>query len=210
LWQTDIRYTKVQERNYYLLSFVDAYSRYVVHHELLTTMDGLSVSVAAAAAIETLTKEVRPTIQSDHGAGFIAREFASTLAESGVGHTLIRPHTPTDNGIIERYHRTIGEKIEEHDLEDFTETKAVIAGIIDHYNHRRLHSSLSYLRPVGSRSRLGRVHYRGDPTTLLAERRRKLQVARELRKQENLKLRQRLIPWRQEEHLYSTRAVVTR
>ena len=161
LWQTDIRYTKVRERNYYLLSFVDAYSRYVVHHELLTTMDGLSVSVGAAAAIETLPQEVRPTIQSDHGSGFIAREFAGTLAESGVGHTLIRPHTPTDNGIIERYHRTIGEKIEEHELEDFTQAKAVIVGIIDHYNYRRLHSSLSYLRPVD--------YYRGDPTTLLAE-----------------------------------------
>ena len=109
-----------------MLSFVDAYSRYVVHHELLTTMNGLSVSVGAAT---------------------------------------------------------------------------VIAGIIDHYNHRRLHSSLSYLRPVD--------YYRGDPTTLLAERRRRLQEARELRKQENLKLRQRLIPWRQEEHLYSTRPVVT-
>jgi hypothetical protein len=52
-------------------------------------------------------------------------------------------------------------------------------------------------------------YYRGDPTTLLAERRRKLQEARELRKQENLKLRQRLIPWRQEEHRYSTRTIVT-
>jgi len=201
LWQTDIRYTKVGERNYYLLSFVDAYSRYVVHHELLTTMDGLSVSVGAAAAIETLPRDVRPTIQSDHGSGFIAREFAGTLAESGVGHTLIRPHTPTDNGIIERYHRTIGEKLEEHELADFTQARAVIAEIIDHYNHRRLHSSLSYLRPVD--------YYRGDPVTLLAERRRTLREARELRKQENLKLRQRLIPWRQEEHLYSTRPTVS-
>ena len=201
LWQTDIRYTKVGERNYYLLSFVDAYSRYVVHHELLTTMDGLSVSVGAAAAIETLPRDVRPTIQSDHGSGFIAREFAGTLAESGVGHTLIRPHTPTDNGIIERYHRTIGEKLEEHELADFTQARAVIAEIIDHYNHRRLHSSLSYLRPVD--------YDRGDPVTLLAERRRTLREARELRKQENLKLRQRLIPWRQEEHLYSTRPTVS-
>jgi transposase InsO family protein len=201
LWQTDIRYTKVQERNYYLLSFLDAYSRYVVHHELLTGMDGWSVSVAAAAAIETLPPEVRPTIQSDHGSGFIAREFAATLAESHVGHTLIRPHTPTDNGIIERYHRTLGEKLEEHELADFTQAKTVIAEIIDHYNHRRLHSSLSYLRPAD--------YYRGDPTALLAQRRRKLQAARQLRKQENLKLRQKLIPWRQEECRYSTRPVVS-
>ena len=191
LWQTDIRYTKVRERNYYLLSFIDVYSRYLVHHELLPWMDGWSVSVTAASAIETLPKDVRPTIQSDHGSGFIAKEFAGTLAESGVGHTLIRPHTPTDNGIIERCQRTIGELIEEHDLEDFTQAKAVIAGIVDHYNHRRLHSSLSYLRPVD--------YYRGDPAALLAERRRKLREARELRKQENLKLRQRLIPWTETE-----------
>src|SRR3970040_593482 len=69
LWQTDIRYTKVQERNYYLLSFVDAYSRYVVHHERLTTMAGLSVSGGAAGAIETLPPAVRPPIQSDHASG---------------------------------------------------------------------------------------------------------------------------------------------
>ena len=201
LWQTDIRYTKVGARNYYLLSFLDAYSRYVMHHELLTSMDGLSVSIAAAAAIETLPDGVRPVIQSDHGSGFIAGEFAKTLAACGVGHTLIRPHTPTDNGLIERYHRTIGERIEEHELEDFTSAKAVIAGIIEHYNDVRLHSSLNFLRPVD--------YYRGDPETLLAQRRRKLQEARELRKQENLKLRQHLIPWTQEEHSYSNRQVVS-
>jgi len=201
LWQTDIRYTKVGARNYYLLSFLDAYSRYVVHHELLTSMDGLSVSIAAAAAIETLPGDVRPVIQSDHGSGFIAGEFAKTLAACGVGHTLIRPHTPTDNGLIERYHRTIGECIEEHELEDFTSAKAVIAGIIEHYNQVRLHSSLNFLRPVD--------YYRGDPETLLAQRRRRLREARELRKQENLKLRQRLIPWTQEEHSYSEKQVVS-
>jgi transposase InsO family protein len=193
LWQTDIRYTKVGKRNYYLLSFVDVYSRYVAYHELLGWMDGQTVSIAAAAAIETLPKDVRPTIQSDHGSAFVAKEFVGTLAESGVGHTRIRPHTPTDNGIIERYHRTIGEKLEEHELEDFTQARTVIAGIIDHYNHRRLHSALSYLRPAD--------YYRGDPETLLAQRRRKLREARELRKQENLKLRQRLIPWPQAENV---------
>ena len=73
--------------------------------------------------------------------------------------------------------------------------------VVELYNHRRLHSSLSYLRPVD--------YYRGDPTTLLAERRRKLQEARELRKQENLKLRQRLIPWSPDEHSYSERRVVS-
>lgn len=197
-WQTDIKYVRVGARNYYLLSFMDVYSRYIAHHALLTCMDGLSVSIEAAAAIETLPawpppdasdapKPRRPEIQSDHGSGFIAREFAETLRASGVTHKKIRPHTPTDNAEIERYHRTIGRRIDEHDLEDVTQAKAVIAGIIDDYNHVRLHSALKFLRPVD--------YYRGNPETLLAERRRKLSTARVLRKQENIRLRQRLLPW---------------
>ena len=66
-------------------------------------------------------------------------------------------------------------------------SRGAIAEIIDRHNSIRLHSALSFLRPVD--------YYRGNPEALLAERRRKLQAARELRKQENIKLRQRLIPW---------------
>ena len=201
-WQTDIKYVRVGAKNYYLLSFMDVYSRYIVHHELLTWMDGQSVSVEAAAAIATLDADVRPDIQSDHGSGFIAGEFAETLSETGVTHTKIRPHTPTDNAEIERYHRTIGERIDQEELEDVTQAKAVIARIIAAYNHVRLHSALSFLRPVD--------YYRGNPEALLAERRRKLQAARELRKQENIKLRQRLIPWTEHQTVpYPKAAIVS-
>jgi transposase InsO family protein len=199
-WQTDIKYVRVGARNYYLLSFMDVYSRYIVHHELLTWMDGQSVSVEAAAAIATLDADVRPDIQSDHGSGFIAREFAETLSQTGVTHSKIRPHTPTDNAEIERYHRTIGERIDQEDLEDVTQAKTVIAGIIDSYNNVRLHSALSFLRPID--------YYRGDPESLLAQRRRKLQTARELRKQENIKLRQRLIPWTEDQSVSYSRAAI--
>lgn len=186
-WQTDIKYIRVGAKNYYLLSFMDVYSRYIVHHELLTWMDGQSVSVEAAAAIATLPSGVRPDIQSDHGSGFIAREFAETLAESGVTHTKIRPHTPTDNAEIERYHRTIGERIDSEALQNLTDAKGEISRVIESYNNTRLHSALSFLRPVD--------YYRGDPEALLAHRRRKLITARQLRKQENIKLRQRILPW---------------
>jgi len=104
-----------------------------------------------------------------------------------VTHKKIRPHTPTDNAEIERYHRTIGEKLEDLEPVDFAATAREIDRIIDHYNHQRLHAALSYLRPVD--------WYRGTPASLLAERRRKLEQARGLRKQENLELHQGLLPW---------------
>jgi len=111
LWQTDIKYVRGSAGNYYLLSFMDVYSRYIVHHALLRWMDGLTVSTEAAAALEKLDGLARPLIQSDHGSGFISREFAETLSEFGVTHKKIRPHTPTDNAEIERYHRTLDERL---------------------------------------------------------------------------------------------------
>ena len=38
-WQTDIMYIKIKGRFFYLLIFIDEYSRYIVHHALLTSMD---------------------------------------------------------------------------------------------------------------------------------------------------------------------------
>jgi|GEM_PF-5065810 len=53
-------------------------------------------------------------------------------------------------------------------------------------------------------------YYRGNPEALLAQRRRKLQTARELRKQENIKLRQRLTPWVEDQTVsYSRSAIVS-
>lgn len=186
-WQTDIKYVQGKAGNYYLLSFMDVYSRYIVHHRLLRQMDGQTVSTEAAAALEKLDSKVKPDIQSDHGSGFISREFAETLSSFGVTHKKIRPHTPTDNAEIERFHRTLDEKLGDVEGEDFATSSDGIDRIIEHYNHQRLHASLAYLRPID--------FYRGNPETLLAERRRKLEQARALRKQENLKLRQPLIPY---------------
>ena len=45
-WHTDVMYVWVcGARFYFLLSFVDAFRRYIVHHELLISLDGQSVAV---------------------------------------------------------------------------------------------------------------------------------------------------------------------
>ena len=73
-WQTDIMYVKIRNRFFYLIIFTDEYSRYIVHHSLLTAMDADSISMEAQAAIGRLRKDsiAEPVIQSNSGSSFIA------------------------------------------------------------------------------------------------------------------------------------------
>ena len=61
------------------------------------------------------------------------------------------------------------------------QAKSEITGIIGRYNDERRHSSLNYLTP--------KQYYRGEPDGLLAVREAKIEKARALRKERNMKER---------------------
>jgi transposase InsO family protein len=192
IWATDLKYVAVGKRNYYLISFLDEYSRYVVHHELLSDMDGHTVSLAAQAALETLPRDgegglpIKPVIRSDNGSGYVSREFAGVLKEHGLTHRRIRPHCPEENGLVERAHRTFEEALDGEELDNYLDARRVIGKMIRWYNEERLHSALGFLRPAD--------YYRGRPEVMYAERRRKLAQARHRRRERNLGIRQPTLP----------------
>lgn len=197
IWATDLMYLTLGESQYYLLNFIDEYSRYLVHWELLTSMDGHSISIAAQRALETLTMNdqgqvnLQPIIRSDNGSGYISREFGGLLAHHGLTHHRIKPHCPEENGVMERCNRTLREAIEVHELSGRYEAEETIGKIIAHYNEERLHSSLNFQTPE--------TWYRGNPDEVAAARRLKLSQARHRRKQFNLGIRQRTLPYHQPE-----------
>ena len=45
MWATDLMYVVIGGRTYYLVSFLDEYSRLIVHHALCASMDGITVSI---------------------------------------------------------------------------------------------------------------------------------------------------------------------
>jgi putative transposase len=197
IWATDLKYIAVGQRNYFLICFLDEYSRYIVYHELLAGMDGVTVSIAAQAALETLPTDEegnlqeKPAIRSDNGSCYISREFGGLLDEHRLNHRRITPHCPEENGTMERANRTIGEALEGEDLENSLDAVKVLDKIIDWYNEKRLHSALGFLRPVD--------YYRGAPKEMYAVRRHKLAQARHLRREKNLQLRQPTLPFTSEE-----------
>jgi hypothetical protein len=103
---------------YPMVAFLDEYSRFIVHHDILLSMNGLSVSTAAQKAIETLPKgsdgkpAVPPEIRSDNGSCYVSKEFRIVLTENGLGHHRIHPHCPEENGLMERANRTLREGLE--------------------------------------------------------------------------------------------------
>lgn len=196
-WVTDLMQLQIGVATYFFISFMDEYSRYIVHHEVLLGMDGIATSLAAQKAIETLPRGAdglpreKPEIQSDNGSSFIAREFLQVLQEHGLGHHRIRPHCPEENGVIERSFRTLREALDGEELSNLLEAERVLARLVRWYNAERLHSALGYLPPEEV--------YRGNPEERKAERRRKLAQARHRRRERNLGVQQGTLPFTPEE-----------
>jgi len=194
IWATDLMHVVIGGRTYYLVNFLDEYSRVIVHHALVSSMDGVTVSIEAQGAIEKLLRErggeipaaEMPRLRSDNGSCYISREFRGVLDEHGLHHNRIKPHCPEENGVVERSNRTLREALEGEELTDLLQAREVIARIIQWYNCERLHSALGYLRPID--------YYRGDPTRLHEQRRQKMAEARHRRREKNLELRQPTLP----------------
>jgi len=51
---TDLMYMTIGGVQFFLVNVIDAYSRYLVHWELLTNMERHSINIAAQRALETL------------------------------------------------------------------------------------------------------------------------------------------------------------
>jgi putative transposase len=193
VWATDLMYVQVGAATYFFVSFLDEYSRYVVHHELLLGMDGVTVSLAAQKAIDTLAKGAdglpveKPLIRSDNGSGYVSKEFKVVLKENGLDQQRIKPHCPEENGVVERSNRTIREALDGEEMKNLVQAQEVLSRIIRRYNEERLHSALGYLPPVD--------YYRGNPQEKHEARRVKLAQARHRRREQNLKLQQGTLPY---------------
>lgn len=196
IWATDVMYVQVGEATYFFVSFMDEYSRYLVHHELNVGMDGVTVSLAAQRAIDTLPKGAdglpveKPLIRTDNGSGYISKEFKVVLKENGLDQYRIKPHCPEENGLLERSNRTIREHLEGEELKNLVQAQGVFRRIIRKYNEVRLHSALGYLRPMD--------YYRGNPEAQHEARRLKLAQARYRRREKNLELQQGTLPYPRE------------
>jgi transposase InsO family protein len=163
-WHTDLMYLRIADSWYFLVTVLDAYSRYVVHWELLTTMAASDVRLVLQQALEVTG--ATPRLVTDNGAQFTAGEFKDLVRRFALDHIRIRTYHPESNGLVERFHRSTREALGDQTIANLATARTIIGAWVKHYNEERLHAGLGYLTPA--------TYYRGDPTARQAERQQKL------------------------------------
>ncbi|MGQ0646160.1 MAG: IS3 family transposase [Gemmatimonadaceae bacterium] len=174
-WHTDLMYLRIADSWYFLVTVLDAYSRYVVHWELLTTMTAADVRLVIQQAVEATG--ARPQVVTDSGSQFTSAEFKDLVRRFALEHIRIRTYHPESNGAVERFHRTTREALGATPLTNLGQARAILGEWVRYYNEERLHAALGYLPPA--------EYYRGNPTQRQTERAEKLERARQERRREN-------------------------
>lgn len=146
-WHTDIKYVNFRGTFLFLISVIDGYSRYIVHHELRMNMQEYDVQITIQRALEKYPS-IKPRLITDNGSQFISKDFAEYLRFAGLQHIRTSISYPQANGKIERYHRTIHEEcLANKSMINLDDAREQVAEYVDYYNTKRLHSSLYYLTP---------------------------------------------------------------
>jgi transposase InsO family protein len=174
-WHVDVSYVNVCGTFYYLISVLDGCSRFIVHWELRESMKESDVEIVLQRAREAFPGET-PRIISDNGPQFIARDFKEFIRLSGMTHVRTSPYYPQSNGKLERWHGTLKRDCLRPNVPlSLDDARQLVESFVHHYNHVRLHSAIGYVTPADKLA--------GRETAIFAERDRKLEAARERRRQ---------------------------
>jgi putative transposase len=100
-----------------------------------------------------------PVLRSDNGLIFQSRRFRAACKDYRLRQESITPYTPEQNGIVERFFRSLKEEcVWQHSFPSFVEARRAVRRLIGWYNERRPHQALGYLSPRQYRaSQLQRV-----------------------------------------------------
>lgn len=145
--QVDMKYLPGKR---YELTVVDVYSKYA-DAEIVESLAAAVAKAAFDTILERLPFKVH-TVQTDNGSEFAA-EFKTFAEEKNLARRTNNSYSPWQNGVVERFHRTVAEECYlgiPGDLESLSSDQLGnhLASYLRWYNNERLHSSLRYKTPA--------------------------------------------------------------
>jgi putative transposase len=92
-------------------------------------------------------------IRSDNGLVFQSRRFRAACRDYRLPQEFITPYTPEQNGMIERFFRSLKEEcVWQHVFHDFAQARQAVQAWIRWYNDERPHQALGYRSPRAFRA----------------------------------------------------------
>jgi hypothetical protein len=95
----------------YILTFIDDATRFATVYFIKNKSDTFIKFINYKALIETQTGKKLKILRSDGGGEYINDEMHQFLAKHGIRHETTTAETPQQNGVAERYNRTLLETI---------------------------------------------------------------------------------------------------
>ena len=154
-WAMDVTHIDCGDDGWgHLAAIIDCHDREIIGYEF--ALRGRANEAERALESACLKRygtlypnEKTPVIRSDNGLIFQSKRFRSACSAAGMSQEFITPYSPEQNGLIERFFRTIKQEcVWIHNFKNFEEAKQKVEEWIRWYNEQRPHSSLGYLSPV--------------------------------------------------------------
>lgn len=157
LWQFDIKYGYIQGENrfFYLLAFIDVFTKEVVNYHIGTTCKASDLSLTFEEALRKgkIKDSSSLVIRSDRGPQMTSNQFRDRI-EDIVIHEFIPPRTPNKNAYIESFFSIFeSEFLQVYYFKSYEMAYIKTVNFLEHYNTRRLHGSIKKLPPVEFRKK---------------------------------------------------------
>jgi len=95
--------------NRYFVTFIDDYSRYAHVYFIKHKSQAFDMFQDYKAAVENAAGTKIKTLRTDRGGEYMGKDFINYLRRYGIRHQLTTPFTPEQNGVAERFNRTVVE-----------------------------------------------------------------------------------------------------
>lgn len=153
-WAMDVTHIPCGQDGWgHLTAVIDCHDREIIGYEFALRGRAQEAERAIEAACLTRFGTLRPVgptpvLRSDNGLIFQSRRFRKACHDSRLSQEFITPYTPQQNGLIERFFRSLKEEcVWQHHFASFEEACQRIKTWMRWYNEGRPHQALRYQSP---------------------------------------------------------------
>lgn len=161
-WAMDVTHIPCGQDGWgHLTAVIDCSDREIIGYEFALRGRAQEAERAIEAACLARFGTLRPlgatpVLRSDNGLIFQSRRFRQACRDYRLSQEFITPYTPQQNGLIERFFRSLKEEcVWQHQFGSFEEARQRIKTWMQWYNEERPHQALSYQSPQQFRQQHG-------------------------------------------------------